>query len=138
MTAAIGETRQEDYMMQTAYQPSELETGNQNLLALALILDDADEKHVAKGEPTYNQGNLWCEHDEGQTGSCALAHWWLEHPAPSDDPDSSRTFALDDEEWGELFSTVGCNAAPTAKDAAAYLRAFVSRRTERLEGVSSV
>lgn len=113
--------------------------GNRRLLRLAKILDTADAEHKRRKEPRYDQSRF--EH-ECNTPACAIGHWafhnrkrWGRHYG---DPvlngffnafDSAmQEFSLKDGEDLELFDVDGCGGAKTAKEAAAYIRAFVKRR----------
>ena len=111
---------------------SKIAAGQANLLRLADILEDADERHRAAGRPTYRQAAH--VHDCG-TPACALSHWyahlgrsWLD----GDLEEIEADFALDAAEAAELFSGSGCGNAKTAKQAAAYLREFVARQSDKV------
>lgn len=100
-----------------------------NLLELAEILETADEKHLARGEPTYEQD--FASHDCG-TPACALGHWVAaKHPVEykiqrwSWGQIMQQDFGLDDEYADIIFGSDGCGRAQTAKDAAAFIRTFV-------------
>ncbi len=116
---------------------TDIKLGNERLLQLAEILDTADERHIRANEPTYDQDIF--AHDCG-TPACAAGHWMAAHPYSWDLAEAATIdgrsaywglrleFALDELDYNELFSSVGCGQAKTAKDAAAYIRAFVARR----------
>lgn len=113
--------------------------GNQRLLDLAAILDSADAIHLERGERAYDQEVF--THPCG-TPACALGHWAAAHPeswvfhcgVPVGLTTGSRwnqaamDFFVDEEEYEELFGAFGCGFAQTSKDAASYIREFVSRR----------
>lgn len=106
---------------------SQVSAGKANLLRLADLLDTADERHRAAGEPQYCQSRQ--SHDCG-TPACALAHWYAQHGRPMIDADPTEVeleFALDAAEARELFGSSGCGNAGSARAAAAYLRQFVDR-----------
>ncbi len=127
--------------------PADLALGNQRLLQLADILDTADQRHLKSSEPPYCQSRYL--HPCG-TPACSLGHWaaanpdrWEIVPAPEagdieiiykPDPESPLhmaarlEFSLSRMEEVSLFGLTGCLDATSAKDAAAYIRAFVARR----------
>lgn len=119
---------------------ADLTLGNQRLLQLAEILDTADERHIERGEPTYDQ--MMFDHHCG-TPACAAGHWIAAHPERWDmstctlisepfgliSDQLSKEFCVDEFEYSELFGPDGCNNAKTAKDAADYIRSFVARRS---------
>ena len=118
--------------MANEYTAAQIRTGNRRLLKLAGILDKADAKHRAKGEPTYEQDRM--VHTCG-TPACAAGH-------AEADPglrraglkvNSYRTFvdffSIDRAEDDELFGFKGCGKAQTAKQAAKYIRKFVKNRS---------
>lgn len=118
-----------------------IELGNERLLKLAAILDTADELHAAKGEPTYQQSAYL--HPCG-TPACAMGHWAAANPdrwhiEPQDRSVNSiiglpyveavrQEFFINPSEEIDIFGMFGCDDALSAKDAAAYIRAFVARR----------
>lgn len=109
---------------------STIEAGNINLLLLADILEDADERHMAAGEPTYDQ-TTWT-HDCG-TPACAIGHW-LAHegrpvPRPREDdfPRLRALFAVDELQWARLFG-YRTGYERTARGEARLIREFVSQR----------
>lgn len=103
------------------------------LQELALLLEDSPHR--------YEQENY--VHD-CRTPACALGHWALAHPERWSLTDNLLPFLRDsggvglcgacDEfsitmyETCELFGLFGCNRARTAKQAAAYIRAFVVKK----------
>jgi len=100
-----------------------------NLLLLASILDDADARHIAAGEPTYDQTN-W-RHPCG-TPACAIGHWNFHRTGRADPSDSDLEryrieFGLDDEQWAYLFG-FRPGYAKSATEEANRIRAFVSDR----------
>lgn len=116
--------------------------GERRLLKLADVLDLADERHRAKKEPTYDQGQI--THDCG-TPACAIGHW-IPHSrrrliftkegvlfhAENFGIDGIRNaghkeFRITYDQSDELFSSHGCGGARTAKQAAKYIRRFVKR-----------
>ena len=110
--------------------------GNRRLLVLAAILDTADAEHRRKGEPTYNQ-TYWYHYNESSEPvgpACAGAHWEVSPQGRRVAREGVVTdpFAVNNEEWNELFSGTGCNNASTAKQAAKYIRGFVRRREKAL------
>lgn len=132
-----------------------IELGNQRLRKLAGILDVADAEHARGGAPAYDQHRYW--HRDCGAPACALGHWAAAHPyrwirvqdAPSmwgcEGTLDSVTieFALDPYDGRQalvLFGGYGCNGARTAKEAALYLREFVTRRkaapTDQKEGAA--
>src|SRR5262245_31017735 len=118
------------------YNTEQIKLGNERLMQLALVLDTADEVHVAKHEPTYDQTVI---HHECGTPACALGHWACANPdrwimksytcfmrgSYSPRTDAMNEFALNMSEYDELFSSYGCGRAKTAKAAADYIREFV-------------
>ena len=113
--------------------------GNERLLQLAAILQVADEVHVHRREPTYDQQKY--THACG-TPACALGHWAAANPeswvfecgVPVGRTNGSRwnqaaiDFHLSSQEYEELFGPFGCGLPKTAKSAASYIREFVARR----------
>lgn len=100
-----------------------------NLLELAEILDTADEKHLAKGEPTYIQD--YASHKCG-TPACALGHWVAtKHPALYTDSRwtwhkmMEQDFGLQRYDAEIIFGSRGCDSAKKAKEAAKFIRNFV-------------
>jgi hypothetical protein len=120
--------------------------GNKRLIQLAEILEAADENHASRGEPLYEQQIY--THPCG-TPACALGHWAAANPqswafssgAPYGLTTGSRwnqcaiDFHLGLDEIDELFGMFGCGLPSTSKEAASYIRGFVSRRMAR--GVQS-
>jgi hypothetical protein len=118
---------------------TDISLGNQRLLQLADILDTADERHRERGEPGYCQ--YYHVHACGAP-SCAIGEWAAANPqtwkltgfGPVSRVDGSRInharseFAIDIDQYDELFGYDGCKRAKSAKDAATYIRAFVARR----------
>lgn len=98
------------------------------LRELAEILETADEKHIAAGEPTYDQSTL--DHTCG-TPACALGHWLHVHPEHREysTPAEHALFEIDNDGWAELFGGSGCGGAKTSKEAAAYIRGFIARKS---------
>lgn len=111
----------------------------ERLLALADILDKADELHTARGEPTYLQG---CYTHPCGTPACALGHWAVANPdrwsfacgtpylilsASGVSRCAQSEFGLSWHESEEIFGSEGCDFAETAKQAADYIRDFVAR-----------
>jgi hypothetical protein len=119
--------------------------GNERLLELAAILDVADAQHRQRKEPTYDQSVI--VHDCG-TPACAAGHWAASNPdrweirggctylkgrsSMGAIPAMSNEFALSIDEYEELFGSAGCNGARTAKQAAKYIRRFVSQRQKSI------
>lgn len=117
-----------------------LALGNARLLELAQILDTADERHRERGEPTYDQQAF--THQCGSP-ACSLGEWAAANPeswrfsegVPVGIEHGSRwiqcyiDFAIDENHYAELFGPFGCRNAQTSKDAAAYIRSFVARRS---------
>jgi hypothetical protein len=117
---------------------------------LATILDTADAEHRKNSEPKYYQGVF--THPCG-TPACALGHyaaaspkrwaiiketsfelWQVPQPrlklsrgARTED-DATDEFGLTIREYEELFGGVGCGEAKTAKQAARYIRKFLTRK----------
>jgi hypothetical protein len=111
--------------------------GARRLLRLAKILDTADATHRKKGEPPYDQEAY--KHPCGAP-ACAWGHY-LAHSKTArtrfeiEDGNywgatlfAPAEFDISDEEACELFDSYGCGNARTAKQAAAYIRAFVKRK----------
>lgn len=111
---------------------TETEIGNANLMLLASILADADARHRAAREPAYDQ-TRWA-HPCG-TPACAIGHWRASKgrsasgpSGQSDIPEYQAEFALDDEQWADLFG-YRPGYARTAAEAAAKIRALVATRS---------
>jgi hypothetical protein len=107
-------------------------TGNINLLLLADILDNADAKHIAAGEPTYDQTD-WA-HDCG-TPACAIGHWQAfkgrrVRPENDDLNRCAHEFSMDigSDEWAKLFGYKP-GYARSASEAAEKIRKFVTTRS---------
>jgi hypothetical protein len=103
--------------------------GNDRLLALAVLLDTADEVHIAKDEPTYCQSYTF--HMCG-TPACAGGHWNVAQDVRNIEGALSflrnETFDLSEAEWMSIFGEKGCGNAQTSKEAAEFIRDFVARR----------
>lgn len=128
-----------------------MKVGWKRLLRLAKLLEVADERHRAKNEPAYKQHLL--VHNCGSPG-CAIGHYAAANKARGwaikrdktyremrvvikrkgllgiCDPRVQKEFAISAAEASELFSATGCDGAPTASAAAAYIRMFVGRKTK--------
>lgn len=124
--------------------------GNRRLLKLAAILDKADALHKKRMEPSYRQ--LYYSHPCG-TPACALGHWAANNPrrwemrgrypgselvpflgkghnAIYGNESAEIEFSLDSIDAYDLFGMSGCDSAKTAKQAAAYIRKFVAKRSK--------
>lgn len=124
--------------------------GDRRLLRLADILDVADAKHRAQGEPTYVQGKFrfGCG-----TPACALGHhavatpkrWTFgdfsfpllrnpppELPSPGHALSCAQVeFSLTETQAADIFGYSGCDRASTAKKAARFIRRFVKARAPK-------
>lgn len=115
--------------------------GNIRLMQLAQILDASSFRYTQRmyRDPEGEQG---CG-----TPACALGHWayhnrdrwvwegfdgpWLPECMGTFSPactSAMQEFDLTACQFLELFGVHGCNRAQTARDAAEYIRAFVTRR----------
>lgn len=111
--------------------------GNKRLLKLASVLDTADAEHRKRGEPAYNQRDTtsYDEKRDCETPGCAWGHYRVipfvvrRLGKMASLFESNTEFALNWEQHDELFASVGCKDAKTAKQAANYIRAFVKRRS---------
>ncbi len=104
--------------------------GNANLLLLAEILEGADETHLARGEPTYNQ-RTWI-HPCG-TPACAIGHWnsFKKRMVHMNQELCSKEFAIRQgtNDWAHLFGYKP-GYPKTSKESAARIRAFVAQRSQ--------
>lgn len=124
--------------------------GNRRLLKLADILDTADALHKKRHEPGYAQTRF--AHPCG-TPACALGHWAAANPRrwmiSAGSPLGSvrlrgcymlneiaagmDEFAIDMEQYYDLFGGWGCGGAQTGKQAARFIRQFVQARQKATE-----
>jgi hypothetical protein len=127
--------RRVNNMAPRPFVPSwDMSEANKRLLLLAANLDIADERHLARGEPTYDQTEI--THDCG-TPACAMGHndylyreasrkWqWRVHW------EEVNFFDMLENEAAAMFGRYGCNRAKTAKQAADYIRDFAMTRHRR-------
>lgn len=131
-------------MNYTPFIPSwNMTEGEKNLMLLSAHLWDADARHLAANEPTYDQ--LEEVHACG-TPACAIGHARALFKSSLNDRyvriwrnaslivAGEQLFELDYladrryAEWDELFSTLGCGYARSAREAAVYIRGFVRRK----------
>jgi hypothetical protein len=108
------------------------------LLDLANILDLAHEAQMAHRVPPFT---MRIETHDCGAPACAWGHYALSTPerierfvkpgydgsASANYNDARTEFRLSRQDWSELFEQDGCGEAKTAKQAADYIRAFVSR-----------
>ena len=108
----------------------DIHVGNANLLLLAEILETADENHIARREPTYDQ-HAW-RHPCG-TPACAIGHWnaYKKRTLHLHQELCSKEFAMTvgSNDWAYLFGYM--KAFPkTSQESAARIRAFVAQRSQ--------
>lgn len=105
--------------------------GDTALLLLADMLDKADERHKARGEPSYRQDMFF--HRCG-TPACAVGHWLAAEGhtdcvglIANNYMRLLNVFGLKSRAWAELFGSTAPNSS--AQEAAARIRTFVKARS---------